>query len=412
MRPAFHFTPAAGWINDPHGLRHWNGEYHAFFQYLPERTEWAADIHWGHAKGADLLSLEELPVAIFPGDGDGGIWSGSLVVDDAGMGRIFYTSVTDDHARIRVATPDGPDWLTWQKGAFVADAPAEMGAFRDPWVLRDADGWSMLVSGRHRDGRAALVSYRSADLDAWTYQGVALRPSADPSAPLSQNTLWECPQLFEIDGRHVLVLSVEDEGETPYVGYAVGRWADGRFEAANWGRLSFSRSHYAPTFVRDEQGRPTLEFWLREIRDDAAGWAGALSVPYLLALHGDELVLAPHPDLERCRSDSTGTDVAGPAADIVWAARPGAHLAIVAADGELVSLRMTEDALHVSTAAESAALPVGGDVRIVLDGPIVEVSTQRGVYGARIPASRGFIVTGDTEAVRAYPLSRPAEQRR
>ena len=65
MRPAFHFTPAAGWINDPHGLRHHDGEYHAFFQYIPERTEWSEDIHWGHAKGADLLSLEELPVAIF-----------------------------------------------------------------------------------------------------------------------------------------------------------------------------------------------------------------------------------------------------------------------------------------------------------------------------------------------------------
>ena len=35
MRPAFHFTPAAGWINDPHGLRRWNGENHAFFQYVP-----------------------------------------------------------------------------------------------------------------------------------------------------------------------------------------------------------------------------------------------------------------------------------------------------------------------------------------------------------------------------------------
>ena len=84
MRPAFHFTPAAGWINDPHGLRHHNGEYHVFFQHLPGRTEWSEEIHWGHAKGPDLLSLEELPVAISPGDGDGGIWTGSLVVDDDG----------------------------------------------------------------------------------------------------------------------------------------------------------------------------------------------------------------------------------------------------------------------------------------------------------------------------------------
>ena len=33
-------------------------------------------MHWGHAKGPDLLSLEELPIAIAPGDGDGGVWTG------------------------------------------------------------------------------------------------------------------------------------------------------------------------------------------------------------------------------------------------------------------------------------------------------------------------------------------------
>ena len=98
-----------------------------------------------------------------------------------------------------------------------------------------------------------------------------------------------------------------------------------------------------------------------------------------------------------------------PAADIVWAARPGAQLAIVAASGEIVSLRMTEHALLVETAAETSTLPVGGDVRIVLDGPIVEVSTQRGVYGAQIPASRGFVVTGDVDAVRAHPLGRAGQ---
>lgn len=407
MRPAFHFTPAAGWINDPHGLRHHNGEYHVFFQHLPGRTEWSYEMHWGHAKGPDLLSLKELPVAIAPGDGDGGIWTGSLAVDDEDAAHIFYTS-TDlpalDDGRIRVATPESVDWVVWHKGRFVVETPADMSIFRDPWVFRDGDGWSMVVSGRHQDGAAALVSLHSDDLEMWTYQGVALRPSEDAAVALSQNTLWECPQLFEIDGRHVLVLSVEDEGAPRYVGYAVGHWAGGRFDAVSWGRLSFSRSPYAPTFFRDAASRPSLEFWLSEVA--GAGWAGALSVPYLLGLDGDDLVLAPHPDLERYRSDSTGTDVVGPAADIVWAVRPGVQLSIVAADGEIVSLRMTGEALLVETAAETSALPLGGDVRIVLDGPIVEVSTQRGVYGAQIPALHGFTVTGDVESVRVYPLDR------
>ena len=378
MRPAFHFTPAAGWINDPHGLRHRNGEYHAFFQYIPERTEWAADIHWGHAKGADLLSLEELPVAIFPGDGDGGIWTGSLVVDDEGMPRGSSTR-RSPHGR----RPHPGRHPRRTRLAHVAEGRVRRGRPGRDGRLPGSVGvprrltagaWSSAAAtgtdGRH-SSRIAPPTSTPGPIRA---SRCALRPTR--ALPLSQNTLWECPQLFEIDGRHVLVLSVEDEGETPYVGYAVGQLGGRPLRGRELGPpvASAAATTRRPSCATSRAARRSSS-GSREIRDDAAGWAGALSVPYLLALRGDELVLAPHPDLERYRSDSTGTDVAGPAADIVWAARPGAHLAIVAADGELVSLRMTEDALHVATAAESAALPVGGDVRIVLDGPIVEVST-------------------------------------
>ncbi|MFT2568526.1 hypothetical protein ACMWP8_29135, partial [Escherichia coli] len=38
MRPALHFTARSGWINDPHGITWRDGEYHAFFQYVPGRV--------------------------------------------------------------------------------------------------------------------------------------------------------------------------------------------------------------------------------------------------------------------------------------------------------------------------------------------------------------------------------------
>lgn len=404
-RPAFHFTPAAGWINDPHGLRHHDGAYHAFFQYVPERTEWSHDIHWGHATGPDLLSLTELPIAIHPGDGDGGIWTGSLVVDDDGAARIFYTSASEpdyDQGRVRIATAEGPDWVSWAKGPFVVDTPDDMAHFRDPWVFRDGDGWSMVLSGRHRDGSAAVVSYRSDDLDVWIPRGAALRPEGGRGVPQTRSTLWECPSLFELDGRHVLVLSGDDE-DGRYVGCAIGRWADGRFDAESWGRLTFGGRHYAPTFLRDAHGRPTLVFWLQDIR--GAGWAGAHSIPYLLALQGDDLVLSPHPDIERYRADAA-TDVVGSAADIAWTAAAGTELTIVTAAGAIVSLRAAEDALAVETDAETSSLPPGGEVRIVIDGPIVEVSNARGVFGAQVPPSRGFVLAGDVDGVRAHSLVR------
>ena len=346
MRPEFHFTPVAGWINDPHGAHHRDGEYHVFFQHLPDRTTWSHEMRWGHAKGPDLLSLEQLPNAIEPGDGDGGAWTGSLLVDGADA-RIFYTSASaPDHdlGRVRVATPDAPDWVAWTKGPFVVDTPDDMAHFRDPWVFRDGEGWSMILSGRHRDGRAALVAYRSEDRETWTHLGAALRPDGGAGVPQTRSTLWECPQLFQIDGRDVLILSGDDE-DGRYVGYAVGRWADGRFDAQHWGRLTFGGRHYAPTFLRDAHGRPTLVFWLQDIHGD--GWAGAHSIPYLVALDGDELVLEPHPDLERHRSAEARTDAASSAADIVWAAEPGAELSIAAVAGEIAKL-------HLPTAASSS----------------------------------------------------------
>src|SRR3954469_18326969 len=108
MRPQFHFTADHGWINDPHGITATDGGYHVFYQCVPGGTEWAPDCRWGHARGADLFTLAELPIAIAPGEGDDGIWTGSLATDGAGGTRIFYTSVVRPDlgiGRVRLATP-------------------------------------------------------------------------------------------------------------------------------------------------------------------------------------------------------------------------------------------------------------------------------------------------------------------
>ena len=93
IRPRVHLTPEAGWLNDPHGLHFLDGVYHLFFQHVPDSTDWRRDIHWGHATSTDLLHWESRPIALPPGDGDEGCWSGCAIIDDDGRPVLFYTSV-------------------------------------------------------------------------------------------------------------------------------------------------------------------------------------------------------------------------------------------------------------------------------------------------------------------------------
>ena len=81
LRPQFHFTALAGWINDPNGLVYVNGIYHLYFQFLPHNLQGSSgNKYWGHAISRDLVRWHQLPVAISP-DRYGGIWSGSAAVD-------------------------------------------------------------------------------------------------------------------------------------------------------------------------------------------------------------------------------------------------------------------------------------------------------------------------------------------
>lgn len=408
-RPIVHFTAERGWINDPHGLTFRDGEYHLFHQYVPDRLEWAPHCHWGHAVSRDLLTWEARPVALAPGDGDDGIWTGSLV-DSAAGARILYTSVASPDlglGRIRVATALDDDWDTWSKGEVVARAPADLDllAYRDPFVVREGDGWRMFVGAATRGGEALALTYTSEDLSSWAYDGVAASRSTSLVEPVWMGALWECPQVFEVDGHWLMVSSVWDGDVLHYAGYGLGTYAAGRFTATVWGRLSFGESYYAPSFFRDSEGRPCVIFWMRGVGDADAGWAGCLSVPYLLSVDGERLVAQPHPAVTGARAEEPGRAARGAltaVVDLEWDPAP---------DGDrLVLLSSGTPSATITVAAGSATLDrpghgawsmphTGGPLRVLVDGPVLEVSTRDGLLGGAIrPAEEVLPVRGGCSA--------------
>lgn len=409
MRPAVHFTPASGWINDPHGITARSGGYDVFFQYVPGATAWAPNCHWGHATGADLLSLQEREVALAPGDGDDGIWTGCIVADDGDEARAFYTAVsTPDFGigRIRVARPVDVSWNSWEKGDVVVEAPEglHLVAYRDPFIRREGDGWRMFVGAAGVDGTAMALTYVSDDLDTWEYDGVALERHTGQREPVWMGALWECPQVFTIDGHDIMLSSIWDADELHYAGYAAGTFRDGRFDAERWGRLTWGSSFYAPSLFTDRDGERALTFWLRGVGGE--GWEGAHSIPYRLHAEGGVLIARPHPDvaLHRTQRADDGR-VAGLAADIEWVAVGGA-LGIRSGDQPLATLTRSGDVLDVEAGDESVHLPVAGTVRIVVDGPILEVCSDAGIYACAIrPAGEELVVTADAGTCTVYRLA-------
>lgn len=409
MRPTLHFTSPEGWINDPHGITFRDGQYEAFYQYVPGATVWGPNCHWGHAVGPDLLSLRPVGVALAPGDGDDGIWTGCIVTGDDGRVRMFYTATTTPDfgiGRIRVAVPRDDAWSEWVKGGVVCEAPPELAliAYRDPFVRRFAGGWEMFVGGASDDGTAMALRYTSDDLETWVYQGIALERSTTETDPVWMGALWECPQIVDLDGRAVMVSSVWDADVLHYAGYATGAYRDGVFTPDGWGRLTHGDSYYAPSLFTDADGRPCLTFWMRGFGGADEGWAGAHSVPYLLELRGDRVVATPHPDVAHHRRPASGDGrVAGLAADVEWSPVDGAELEVSSGDQRVVSVRANAGELEIDIPGRApSSLPVVGDVRMVIDGPVLEVSSAGGLYGAAVApagASLAVVATGGRVAV-------------
>ena len=367
-RPQYHYMPPANWLNDPNGLIQWNGLYHLFYQYNPEGA-FHHRIHWGHAVSADLVHWEDWPVALVPTAGhfdQDGCWSG-CAVNHAGVPTLFYSGVYPQS--VCMAT-SADNLLTWHKhpnNPVITGPPPEInseGEFRDPFVWQEADGWYMLMGSRSAETGGVILLYRSDDLLNWEYLHPLLRGDKNKTLPFWTGSVWECPNLFPLGDRHVLLVSFQHHelGKLLYTGYFVGTYENQRFTPMKEALVDYGSSFYAPQVMLDEQGRRLMWGWLREERSEAVqrqvGWSGVMTLPRVLTLdETDTLLMSPAPELETLRgveyrlddvtiTPGTNTllsDVQGDTLEIWLEAelQPGTHL--------VLTLRRTPDGAEQTT---------------------------------------------------------------
>jgi beta-fructofuranosidase len=374
-RPRFHVSPRAGWLNDPNGPIEWGGRYHVFFQHNPLAAAWSPAVHWGHVSSDDLVTWTEHAPAFGPsreGADAGGCWSG-CVVDDGGVPTAVYSGLERPSplGAESVCLARGDDALErWEKdprNPVLAGPPPglDVVAFRDPFVWREDGGWSLVIGAGVRGEGAAALLYRSTDLLAWSYEGVLLSRAAALEEPVWTGRAWECPQLFPLGDRHVLLVSVWDD-EPCYPVAFVGRYEGGRFEPETLTRFDDGPSCYAPATMLDGRGRRLAWAWSPEARPPRHGWAGVLTAPRVLELRHDGAVgVEPVRELEALRGERE-TAVDRRLGTFVAETRGDALELAAEVDGRV---RLAVGGTTVFGWERPAAL----ELRVLVDGSIVEV---------------------------------------
>jgi beta-fructofuranosidase len=396
-RPGYHVTAPAGWINDPLGVT-WHessqgGRYELFVQHVPGATEWAPACTWGQLSSPDLVRWQWVGTALSPADGEAGCWSGSVAVAPDGVPVILYTSVRADALAVgAVALAVGDrSWRRWTVDPVpvVPGPPPGLGMthFRDPHVRREEDGWRMVVGGGLADGRPVAVQYSSPDLRRWAVDGVL----AEADGP---GSVWECVQLFPLDGAWVLLVSVWDDGSPQFVAYAVGQYDGRRFAPRAWQRFTVTAAVYATTAFADAAGRRCALSWVREPGVPGADRAGVLSLPVVLGRDGDRLLLAPHPDVDGLRTavlaDTVPADgdVLGPFEpflDLVADVDGPARLTV----GDLLTLDVGPDAVVLRRPGRPDERLGGGPLRLLLDAELAEVYAAGDAAVVRVDPATG-----------------------
>ncbi|OXS74729.1 glycoside hydrolase family 32 protein [Domibacillus enclensis] len=317
-RLGYHIMAPARWINDPNGLIYWKGEYHVFYQHHPYDVK-TGSIHWGHMKSKDLVHWEHLPIAIAP-DQDydkSGCFSGSAVDHDGVLTLIYTGHVEEDgvvtEAQCLTTSTDGIHFDKHPQNPVIQEPPAGASAdFRDPKVWKHEDIWYMVI-GSQKDKLGNVHLYESADLLSWKDRGAIVKSDG------KLGFMLECPDFFELDGKHVLVFSpqgVEANGDDYQNLYQTGTlvgdfdYKTAAFTYGDFQELDKGFDFYAAQTFRDDEGRRILFAWMNmweaDMPEQKEGWAGALTIPReLLFNENGQVMMRPVKELEKLRGEQS-----------------------------------------------------------------------------------------------------------
>ena len=284
----YHYFRKEGWLGNPCGLVYFKGRYHLFFQLNPDAPRYGR-MHWGHAVSDDLITWEDLPVAISP-DVEMHCSSGSAIVHE-GKIWLFYISVSEDYKEVVCAafSEDGISFKKCDKNPVVTIPLEGDVKFRDPFVMRYGKGFKM-ITGAGRNGVGKVLQFESDDLINWNYKGELVSDARFGS-------VIESPHIIEVDGRWVFIIQSEKHMPTKVL-FATGEYDGENFvfedDEDPFKPVDSGDDFYSPVTFEDENGSSVLMAWMFSMKMNSS----AVSCPREITVsRKGEVCLVPYGEL-------------------------------------------------------------------------------------------------------------------
>ncbi|WP_051348778.1 glycoside hydrolase family 32 protein [Peribacillus kribbensis] len=320
-RPLYHFSPEIGWMNDPNGFIFFEGEYHLFYQHNPYDIVWN-DIHWGHAKTKDFINWEYLPEALANDKAydTNGCFSGSAI-EKEGKLYVMYTGHIDPNlgfdrdepeisqSQCLAYSSDGVNFEKYPLNPVIGKKQLPEGYlicdFRDPKILEVDEVFYCVLAVRNEQRRGEILMFKSHNLLDWTFHSSIYQTKFD------DNTLLECPDLFRINDKDVLLFS-EMPCDPEYsdqiknkTAYVIGEmdFEHGVFTTHKKGLLDYGHTFYAPQSTQGKDGERVLMGWMHRWHDTMPpkeyGYNGMMSIPRQLSIKNSVLFQTPFIDHQK-----------------------------------------------------------------------------------------------------------------
>ena len=422
-RQQFHLQPPVGWLNDPNGLCVYGGQYHAFFQYGPFDVTGGVK-RWGHAASKDLLHWEPLPVMLYPDEPFDchGVYSGSALIEGTEMylyytgnvkhpGDFDYIKQGRGHNVCLAVSHDGKTVASKQCLLYNKDYPAGLTCHvRDPKVFAYEGKYYMVLGARTLEDKGEVLVLESTDKLHWNHINTLTTPE-----PFGY--MWECPDLFCLDGQWYLAVSPQGiQCQNIYgCGYfaVYGDWR-AHCTLGEFHEMDAGFDYYAPQSFVDENGRRIQIGWMGMPDADygnaptvAHGWQHCFTVPRLLTKgENGTLLQTPVPELDARRSAAALTlrngeeaslspcfDLtAAPAGDFALTVAHGVELVYTEQDSTCV-LQFTDPAQASGRTQRRTKLSAPcRSVRVVGDRSSLEIFLND---GAAVFSTRYYPAAGD-----------------